>query len=56
MEFAPQTPGALPPETSDDSAAPNLTTAVQQQLGRRLSSSKAATDMLIIDEADLTEN
>jgi uncharacterized protein (TIGR03435 family) len=52
LEFAPQAPNALPPETSDDSAAPNLTTAVQQQLGLRLSSSKVATDVLIADRAD----
>lgn len=58
LEFAPQAPGALPAEAADDSAAPNLTTAVQQQLGLRLNPGRVATDVLIVDKADKvpTEN
>ncbi|SPE38822.1 conserved hypothetical protein [Candidatus Sulfopaludibacter sp. SbA3] len=59
LEFAPQPPGALippsltegPSNTVDESGA-NLTTAVQQQLGLRLNSSKVPLDMLIVDRAD----
>lgn len=58
LEFAPQPPGALPPEVAEESAAPNLTTAVQQQLGLRLNSSKVPTGVLIVNRADKvpTEN
>lgn len=58
LEFAPQAPGALPPPSTDrapdamDNSAPNLTTAVQQQLGLRLNPSKVPTDVLVIDRAD----
>jgi uncharacterized protein (TIGR03435 family) len=59
IEFAPQSPGAMPRppvpdgsvEAPDDSAA-NLTTAVQQQLGLRLIPAKVATDFLVIDRGD----
>jgi uncharacterized protein (TIGR03435 family) len=51
VEFAPHPPGALPPEATDDSA-PNLTVAIQQQLGLRLNSSKITTDVLIVDRVD----
>jgi uncharacterized protein (TIGR03435 family) len=65
LEFAPQAPGALPAASSPDGApmvmddsAPNLTTAVQQQLGMRLNAKKVPTDILVIDHADRvpTEN
>jgi uncharacterized protein (TIGR03435 family) len=65
LEFAPRPPGALPPPPSPDGppgpendAAPNLTTAVQQQLGLRLDSRKVPTDVVVIDRADKvpTEN
>ncbi|HLK69698.1 MAG TPA: TIGR03435 family protein [Bryobacteraceae bacterium] len=51
LEFAPQAPGALPAEPTDDSAA-NLTTAVQQQLGLRLSPAKVASVMVVVDRAN----
>lgn len=56
LEFAPQPPGALPsasmevPPDADD-AAPNLITAVQQQLGLRLNPSKVPTNILVVDSA-----
>jgi uncharacterized protein (TIGR03435 family) len=52
LQFAPQPPGAIPPEVQEDTAAANLTTAVQQQLGLRLNASKVPTDMLIVDRAE----
>lgn len=57
LEFAPQPPGAVPPveagpsNTAADSA-PNLTVAVQQQLGLKLAPRKIAVDVLVIDHAD----
>jgi uncharacterized protein (TIGR03435 family) len=59
LEYAPERPGALPVEPSSDLAdAPNLITAVQQQLGLRLKPAEIAVDMLIVDRADQvpTEN
>jgi uncharacterized protein (TIGR03435 family) len=60
LEFAPQPPGAVPAasvegvlDTADDSG-PNLTTAVQQQLGLKLNPRKVPLDVLIIDRADKT--
>jgi uncharacterized protein (TIGR03435 family) len=57
LEFAPQAPGALPPEGAEDSAA-NLIRAVPQQLGLRLEPKKIAVDVLVVDKADraLAEN
>jgi uncharacterized protein (TIGR03435 family) len=59
LEFAPRPPGALPPPPSPDQpasaendAAPNLTTAVRQQLGLTLNPRKVPTDVLVIDRAD----
>ena len=59
LEFAPQPPGALaatppgdPVPTAADDSGPNLTSAVQQQLGLRLSPAKIATDILVVDRAD----
>jgi uncharacterized protein (TIGR03435 family) len=58
LEFAPQRPGALPPASvdadaaSDPSAAPNLMTAVQQQLGLRLVPAKVRVSVLVVDSAD----
>jgi uncharacterized protein (TIGR03435 family) len=63
LEFAPQPPGALPPSVEglpDNMAesAPNLITAVQEQLGLKLNPNKVPTDVLIVDRADKvpTEN
>jgi uncharacterized protein (TIGR03435 family) len=57
LEFAPQTPGALPPEIPDDSAS-NLVGAVPQQLGLQLEPRNVPVDIIIIDSADKipTEN
>jgi uncharacterized protein (TIGR03435 family) len=57
LEFAPQPPGALTPDTMDEGGS-NLLSAVQQQLGLRLSPSKIAVDVLIVDRAEKvpTEN
>lgn len=51
LEFAPQAPGALPPESSDDSA-PNLISAVPRQLGLRLEAKKIAVDVIVVDSAN----
>jgi uncharacterized protein (TIGR03435 family) len=51
LEFAPQAPGALPIDSPDDSA-PNLITAVPQQLGLRLEPKKIPTDIVVVDRAD----
>jgi uncharacterized protein (TIGR03435 family) len=50
LEFAPQAPGALPHETPDE--APNLVSAIPQQLGLKLEPKKIPVDVLIIDSAD----
>jgi uncharacterized protein (TIGR03435 family) len=59
LAFAPKPPGALPPPPSPDSpsnaeddVAPNLTTAVQQQLGLRLNARRVPTDVLVVDRAE----
>jgi uncharacterized protein (TIGR03435 family) len=51
LEYAPQAPGALTPDTTEEGAA-NLLTAVQQQLGLKLNPAKIPLDVLIIDRAD----
>ena len=51
LEFAPQAPGALPPESSDE-AAPNLVSAIPRQLGLRLDAKKIAVDVIIVDGAN----
>jgi uncharacterized protein (TIGR03435 family) len=58
LEFGPQAPGAVTPDTADDSAAANLVNAIPRQLGLRLASKKIPTDILVIDRADKipTEN
>jgi uncharacterized protein (TIGR03435 family) len=57
LEFAPEAPGALPPEAPDESA-PNLITAIPRQLGLKLDPKKIPVDILVIDRADKspTEN
>jgi uncharacterized protein (TIGR03435 family) len=45
--------GPRPPAAVDDpDAAPDLFTAMQQQLGLKLSSTKAPADVLVIDHVD----
>ena len=56
LEFAPQAPGAAPPaevtsEVNND-AAPNLMTAVSDQLGLKLNPAKMPAEVLIVDRAD----
>ena len=57
LEFAPQPPGALTPDPTDE-GGPNLLSAVQQQLGLKLTPSKVSLDVLIVDRAEKvpTEN
>ena len=57
LEFAPQPPGALTPDSTDE-GGPNLLSAVQQQLGLKLTPSKVSLDVLIVDRAEKvpTEN
>jgi uncharacterized protein (TIGR03435 family) len=50
LEFAPQAPGALPRETPDE--APNLISAIPQQLGLKVQPKKIPVDVLVIDGAD----
>jgi len=51
LEFAPQAPGAVTIEAPED-AAPNLISAVPQQLGLRLESRKIPVSILIVDSVD----
>jgi uncharacterized protein (TIGR03435 family) len=41
-----------PAPTNDPAAPPGLFTAIQEQLGLRLDSTKAPADMLVIDRVD----
>jgi uncharacterized protein (TIGR03435 family) len=47
-------PGAGPAPTSDQSEAPSLFTAVQEQLGLKLDKKRGPLDMLVIDSANKT--
>jgi uncharacterized protein (TIGR03435 family) len=40
------------PDGSDDYAGPSLFTAIQEQLGLKLESTKAAVEILVIDHAE----
>lgn len=51
LEFAPQPPGSLTPDLTEEGGA-NLLTAVQQQLGLKLNPSKIPLPLLIVDRAD----
>jgi uncharacterized protein (TIGR03435 family) len=51
LEFAPQAPGSLTPDAANESA-PNLISAVPQQLGLKLDPKKIPVDILIVDRAD----
>jgi uncharacterized protein (TIGR03435 family) len=51
LEFAPQALGALPIDSPEESA-PNLITAVPQQLGLRLEPKKIPTDIVVVERAD----
>jgi len=53
LEFAPEAPGAISTNRPElDDSAPNLITAVQQQLGLKLTPSKVPTDVVVVDRAD----
>lgn len=52
LEYAPQAPGALETAAPDADGAPNLMTAVQQQLGLRLNPAKIPVDVVVVDRAD----
>ncbi len=57
LEYAPERPGAVPSATAEtpsglDSSAPNLLTALQQQLGLKLNPAKVRTEMVVLDRAD----
>jgi len=58
LEFAPQPPGAPPAAPpaegvpAGDDSGPNLLSAVQRQLGLRLTPSKIPVEMLIVDRAE----
>ena len=60
LEYAPQPPGALPkPPTPDgttelDDSAPNLMTAVSQQLGLRLIPVKVSVNVMVVDRGNPT--
>jgi uncharacterized protein (TIGR03435 family) len=50
LMFAPQAPGAIPPENQEDSQA-NLISAIPQQLGLKLNPKKLPTDVIVVDSA-----
>ena len=49
LEWAPQHTSDVP---ADDSAAPSIFTAVQEQLGLRLEAAKGPVEFLVIDHAE----
>jgi uncharacterized protein (TIGR03435 family) len=61
LEFRPEGPNALPaaPQGAPDAAdAPDIFTAVQEQLGLKLESKKGPVEMLVVDRGEKvpTEN
>jgi uncharacterized protein (TIGR03435 family) len=52
LEFTREEPGALGMMELPDNAAPNLITALQEQLGLKLEGMKAPVDILVIDRAE----
>ena len=44
--------GHVPPPSDAPDAPPNLFTAVQEQIGLKLESTKAMVDVLVIDKAE----
>ncbi|HUP02624.1 MAG TPA: TIGR03435 family protein [Bryobacteraceae bacterium] len=48
--------GMKPPAPSDTAAAPDLFTAIQDQLGLKLESTKATVDVLVVDKAEKPAN
>jgi uncharacterized protein (TIGR03435 family) len=44
--------GAPPPPPADKEAPPDLFTAIQQQLGLKLESTRAPVDVLVIDHVE----
>jgi uncharacterized protein (TIGR03435 family) len=55
LEFRPEGPNALPPGPQgapDASDAPDIFTAVQEQLGLKLESKKGPIEMLVVDRAE----
>ena len=57
MKFAPQALRPGPPDSSTDSTAPDVFTALQEQLGLKLESAKGPVKVLVIDSVERpTEN
>jgi uncharacterized protein (TIGR03435 family) len=62
LEFRPEGPNAAPPgqpvPPPSDTDAPNIITAVQEELGLRLEAKKGPVEMLVVDggEKKPTEN
>jgi uncharacterized protein (TIGR03435 family) len=58
LEFAPHAPGALSTTPDTDDSAPDLITAVQQQLGLKLNPTKVKVDVVVVERANMvpTEN
>jgi uncharacterized protein (TIGR03435 family) len=55
VKFTPdasQTIPGLPPPVADADAPPDLFTALQQQVGLRLESTRAPVDVLVIDKLE----
>jgi uncharacterized protein (TIGR03435 family) len=57
LEFALELQGRAPEANADPASAPNVFTAIQQQLGLKLEPAKGSVDILVIDHAERpTEN